>query len=421
MHHFTERDGVLHAEDVALPVIADAVGTPVYVYAAATLRRHYQVFAEAFAGTNTLIAYSVKANSNLAVVRTLAKLGAGADVVSGGELTRAITAGIPAEKIVFAGVGKAEAELNAALDVGIGLFNVESEPELERLSKLATAKGVAARIALRVNPDVVAGGHAKISTGKAEDKFGVSWGQAAKLYARAAAMPGVTPVGLDAHIGSQIVDVAPFAQAAERLAELTNDLRANGFTVELIDMGGGLGIPYGEGRDAPALPANYAQAVLDHLRPLDVQVIIEPGRLIAGNAGVLLTRVEYVKVGDARTFVVVDAGMNDLLRPALYDAFHDIRAVRTKASAPTAAPVAVVGPVCETGDTFAAARDLPAVDEGDLLVIHSAGAYGAVQASEYNSRPRIAEVLVDGDQWAVVRRRNTIEAMLAAESIPDWI
>ncbi len=417
MHHFTYRDGLLHAEAVSLRDIAEAVGTPTYVYAAATLRRHLDVFLEAFAGTRALVAYSVKANPNLAVIATLARRGAGADVVSEGELRKALKAGVAPEKIVFSGVGKTQREIAFALKAGIGLFNVESEPELATLNAIAQEMGLRAPAALRLNPDVAAGGHAKISTGKAEDKFGVPWHEAERVYAHASGLSSIDMQGLDVHIGSQITEVAPFEAAAKRVKAMAIRLRTNGLSVQRIDMGGGLGIPYGDA-GIPALPSVYAAALRRILEPLDVEIIVEPGRLIAGNAGVLLTRVIYVKEGAAKTFVIVDAAMNDLLRPALYGAWHDIKPVREPAPNAPIAPMDVVGPVCETGDAFAADRPLAPMAAGDLAVVMSAGAYGAAQASEYNARPRAAEVLVDGNGWFVARPRASYEAMMAAERMP---
>ncbi len=418
MHHFAYRDGLLHAEAVNLRDIAEAVGTPTYVYAAATLRRHLDVFLDAFEGTRALVAYSVKANPNLAVIATLARRGAGADVVSEGELRKALKAGVPPQKIVFSGVGKTQREIAFALKAGIGLFNVESEPELATLNAIAQEMGLRAPVALRLNPDVAAGGHAKISTGKAEDKFGVPWNEAERVYAHAAGLSSIDMQGLDVHIGSQITEVAPFEAAAKRVKAMAIRLRTVGLSVQRIDMGGGLGIPYGDIPGAPALPSVYAAALRRILDPLDVEIIVEPGRLIAGNAGVLLTRVIYVKDGAAKTFVIVDAAMNDLLRPALYGAWHDIKPVREpRANAPMRS-VDVVGPVCETGDAFAADRPLPPLASGDLAVVMSAGAYGAAQASEYNARPRAAEVLVDGGGWFVARPRASYEAMMAAERMP---
>lgn len=427
MHYFARRDGVLHAERIPLTTIAETVGSPVYVYSAATLRRHFSVIEQSFAALDPLIAYSVKANPNLAVVALLARLGAGADVVSQGEMTRALAAGVAAHKIVFSGVGKTDGELAAAIDAQIGLFNVESRSELDRLNAIASAKGTTAPVALRLNPDIAAGGHDKISTGRAQDKFGLPWGEAQSLYLEASAMAGIRMRGLDVHVGSQISDLTPFVTIAQRLADLTAQLRGAGASVEVIDLGGGLGIPYEPGSDAPPAPANYADAIAPILKPLDVQLVLEPGRVIAGNAGILLTRAVHIKSGGVRDFVVVDAGMNDLIRPALYGAWHDIQPVVLHGDgddggdAGALAPVDVVGPVCESSDVFAPARPLPPIARGDLLAMFSAGAYGASQASEYNSRPLIPEVLVDGDRWSVIRPRPSLEAMLARDHIPDWI
>lgn len=419
MHHFEYKNDRLHAEDVDIAAIADAVGTPFYLYSEATLRRHYRVFADAFAGTDALVAYSVKANSNLAVLKLLASEGAGADVVSGGELKRALAAGIPAEKIVFSGVGKTKEEMNAALSAGIYQFNVESANELEALSAVAQSLGKTAPIALRVNPDVAAGGHAKISTGKSEDKFGVAWGEARALYARARALDGLAVKGVDVHIGSQIASLDPFEAAFRKLADLIDDLRADGCAIERLDLGGGLGIPYGAG-EVPPHPEDYAAMIKRVASPLGLQLIFEPGRMIAGNAGALISRVIYDKKGEERRFLIIDAGMNDLIRPALYDAYHDMRPVERRAGA---APVDydVVGPVCETGDIFARARALPEMREGDLVALMSAGAYGAVQASQYNTRPMIPEVLVNGEKWAVIRKRPSFEEITAGEATPDWL
>jgi diaminopimelate decarboxylase len=421
VHHFADRDGALRAEDVPLAAIAAAAGTPTYVYSTATLTRHYEVIAEAFAGRRLLIAYSIKACPNVAVVATLARLGAGADVVSEGEIRRALAASVPAEKIVFSGVGKTPAELAFALDADVGLINVESEAELEALAEIATSKGKRAPIAVRVNPDVAAGGHAKISTGKKADKFGVPWERARDLYARAAALPSLDVQGVDVHIGSQIAELAPFEAAARRVADLVTALRAEGHDIRRVDLGGGLGIPYREGEAAPPPPKDYARVVNAVLDPLDVEIVLEPGRVIAGNAGILLTRVIYVKDGGASRFVILDAGMNDLIRPALYDAWHDIRPVKTVTKDMPLAPVDLVGPICESSDAFARARPFPPVAAGDLVAIMSAGAYGAAQASEYNSRPRAAEVLVKGDRFEIVRPRRSYEQMLGEETLAPWL
>jgi len=411
----------MYAEDVPIAEIAADVGTPFYCYASATIERHYRVFDEAFGDLPHRICYSLKANSNLAVLRTLARLGAGADVVSGGEIRRALAAGFKGPDIVFSGVGKTDDEMALALEAGVYQFNVESVPELMRLSAIAAEKGREAAITVRVNPDVDAVTHAKITTGKAENKFGIPWQEARDVYARAAALPGIRVVGLDVHIGSQLTDLAPFEAAFRRVAELVETLRADGHTIDRLDLGGGLGIPYGgDESTVPPLPSDYGTMVRKVLGNLGCELMVEPGRLIVGNAGILVSRVIYVKEGEARTFVILDAAMNDLLRPSLYDAYHDIVAVRTPEDAETA-PVDVVGPVCETGDTFARARPLPPLQSGDLVAFMSAGAYGAVMASEYNSRPLVPEVLVAGEQYAVTRRRPRFEEMIALVSIPDWL
>jgi diaminopimelate decarboxylase len=418
MNHFEYRAGVLHAEEVAIPEIAAAVGTPFYCYSTATLERHYRVF-EAAMPKGTLIAYAVKANGNLAVIRTLSKLGAGADIVSGGELKRALAAGIPASKIVFSGVGKTREEMAAALEAGILQFNVESEGELEALNEVALSKHRRAAIALRINPDVDARTHAKISTGKAENKFGIGWRQAKAAYARAATMAGLQVVGVDVHIGSQITELGPFREAFGKVAELVRVLRTEGHTITRVDLGGGLGVPYDE-RNAPPLPESYGAVVREAVGSLDAQLIVEPGRLITANAGVLVAQVIYVKRGDEKEFIILDAGMNDLIRPAMYDAWHDIVPVR-------AAPGAqrkvydIVGPVCESADLFARDRELPAVSPGDLVAILTAGAYGAVQASSYNARPLAPEVLVKGRQFAVTRPRQSVDDMIAQERQPGWL
>jgi diaminopimelate decarboxylase len=423
--HFEYRGGVLHAEGVALPDIAGEVGTPVYVYSTATLERHYRVLDEALAGLPHLICFALKANGNLAVIATLARLGAGADVVSEGEMRRALAAGVPPERIVFSGVGKTERELRFGLDQGIRQFNVESEPELEALARIAAGTGRTAPVAIRVNPDVDARTHAKIATGKAENKFGVPIRRAREVYARAARLPGIEIVGVDLHIGSQLAELAPFEAAFLKLAELTRRLRADGHAIARIDLGGGLGIPYARthdrANDAPPLPFDYGALVRRTVGDLGCEIEVEPGRLIAGNAGVLLSRVIYRKAGEGRDFLVLDAAMNDLVRPAMYDAFHEIVPVAEPPPGAPVAPIDVVGPVCETGDTFARARNLPPLEAGDLVAFRSAGAYGAVMASEYNARPLAPEVLVKGDRFAAVRRRPTYTEMLERDSLPPWI
>ena len=418
MHHFQYRDDRLFAEEVDLTALAGTVGTPFYVYSAATLRRHIQVMREAFGGLDTLIAYAMKANSNQAVLRLLAREGAGADVVSGGELERAIAAGIPPEKIVFSGVGKTFAEMRRALELGIKCFNLESEPELERLSDVAVSMGATAPVSVRINPDVDAGTHAKISTGKAENKFGIPFARAHEVYARIAALPGVRAIGVDMHIGSQITSMLPFDNAFWLLAQLVNDLKADGHDIRHVDVGGGLGIPYHHDQDAPPDPLAYAEVVKRHVGKLGVALVLEPGRLIVGNAGILVTRVEYLKEG-SKTFVIVDAAMNDLIRPTLYEAHHDIQpVVRSNLPSITAD---IVGPVCETGDFLAQDRRIEGVKEGDLLAVMSGGAYGAVMSSTYNSRPLVPEVLVDGDRWHVIRPRRSIDELIALDSVPDWL
>ena len=420
MHHFDYRDGELHCEDVALNTIADAVGTPCYVYSTATLTRHARVIAEAFEGQDCLIAYSVKANGNLAVLATLAQHGCGADVVSGGELQRALKAGIPADRIVFSGVGKTREEMALALQTCIHQFNVESAGELEALSEVATVHGKMAPVALRVNPDVAAGGHPNISTGKSGDKFGVPWAAAEDLYARAAQLPGIDVVGVDVHIGSQIGDLAPMRAAFEKTAALALRLREAGHNFTRIDVGGGLGIPYQAG-DAPAPPSDYAAMIADVTKDLGVQVILEPGRVIAGNAGILITEALYLKHAPDRTFLIVDAGMNDLMRPALYQAHHDVLHLKQPDPNTSAEVYDIVGPICESTDKFAAKREMPMVNTGDRLAFMSAGAYGAVLSSQYNARPLIPEVLVSGERFDVIRRRPSFEEMTALESLPDWL
>jgi len=398
MDHFLYRNGVLHAEDVAIPDIAAAVGTPFYVYSTATLTRHFELFQQALAGMPHLICFAVKSNGNLAVLKTLGDLGAGMDVVSGGEYLRARAAGVPGERIVFSGVGKTRAEMRLALEGGIRQFNVESEPELRALAQIASELGVTAPIALRVNPDVDARTHAKIATGKSENKFGIPIAKARAAYAEAAALPGIRVVGVDVHIGSQLTELAPFEQAFTKVAELTRALRADGHTIARLDLGGGLGIPYERSNSAPPLPIEYGEVIRRTVGDLGCEIEIEPGRLISGNAGILVASVVYLKEGEGRNFLILDAAMNDLVRPSMYDAYHDIVPVREPAPGVEQAPVDVVGPVCETGDTFARARALPPLDEGDLVAFRSAGAYGAVMASEYNARPLVPEVLVQGDR-----------------------
>ena len=418
MNHFELRDGELWCEGVRLADVAAAVGTPVYVYSTATLERHYRAFADAFEG-RALIAFAVKSNSNLSVLRTLAALGAGADTVSEGEIRRALAAGIPPERIVFSGVGKTDAELAFALDVGVAEINVESPPEMARLSAIAGAKGVRARLAIRVNPDVGAGGHAKISTGKADNKFGVSMAEAEDLYAKASADPNLEPLGVTCHIGSQITDLAPLEQAFIKRRALVTRLRERQLSVRRLDLGGGLGVPYFNNPEPPS-PGDFAAMVRRVTDGLDVELAFEPGRVISANAGVLLTRVIHVyERPEGRRFLVLDAAMNDLVRPAMYDAFHDLRPVQVTDAERSAYDV--VGPVCETGDTFARDRELPTLQAGDLAAFMSAGAYGAVMSSEYNTRPLVPEVLVKGDRYAVVRRRPTYDEMLAREPIADWL
>src|SRR6201999_1529670 len=421
MNHFDYRNGVLHVEAVNLIDLADKVGTPFYCYSTATLERHYRVFSEAFAGEKTLVCYAMKANSNQSVLRTLAKLGAGADVVSGGELKRALAAGIPASKILFSGVGKTEDELRAALAADILCINVESEPELELLSKLAVETGKTARISVRVNPDVDAGTHAKISTGKSENKFGIPISRAREVYARAAKLPGIKVIGTDMHIGSQITDLGKMETAFRILADFVQTLRADGHAIEHIDFGGGLGIPYYMDRAAPPEPAAYAAMVKRVTHNLGCTLMFEPGRMIVGNAGILVTRVIYVKHGDAKNFVIIDAAMNDLIRPTLYEAHHDIVPVREPAKNVPTMIADVVGPVCESGDYLALDRSVAEPKPGDLLAIMTAGAYGAVQSGTYNTRALIPEVLVKDDQYAVVRPRIEVDALIAMDKVAPWL
>jgi len=421
MHHFAYRGGVLHAEAVDLNALADAVGTPFYCYSSATIERHYKVFSGAFADVDALVCYAMKANSNQAVIATLARLGAGADVVSEGELLRARAAGVAPDKIMFSGVGKTARELALAVEQGILCVNVESEGELELLAGIAAAKGRTADISIRVNPDIDPKTHAKIATGKAENKFGIPISQARGVYARAAKLKGVRVIGVDMHIGSQIIELDPFGEAFALLADFVGTLRGDGHHISHIDVGGGLGIPYREDNEPPPDPEAYAAIVKRATRGLNCKLIFEPGRLIVGNAGILVTRVLYLKRSEAKTFVIVDAGMNDLIRPTLYDAHHDIRAVREPAVGAARIIADVVGPVCESGDFLALNRSLPAPKPGDLLAVMTAGAYGAAQSGTYNSRPLIPEVLVRKDEWALVRPRVTAEELIALDRLPPWL
>ena len=425
MDEFTYRDGTLHAEQLPIAALAEAVGTPFYCYSAATLRRHYTVLDEALAEaglSERLICYSVKANSNLAVIATLAQLGAGADIVSQGELRRALEAGVPAEKIVFSGVGKTAEEMRAALAVGILQFNVESLSEIDLLADTATAMGKTAHIALRVNPDIDAGTHEKISTGKAENKFGIAWEEARTAFAHAEALDGVTASGIDIHIGSQITELEPFRRAFEKIAGLLADF-ADGHDIRRLDLGGGLGVPYGRDNDTPPDPSAYAQIIADTLGDSGCMIMLEPGRLIAANAGILVTSVIRTKQGQAKNFMIVDAAMTELMRPTLYGAHHHIAPIDEDTGAHDAAIKQwdVVGPVCETGDYLGLDRDLPVLESGALLAIFAAGAYGAVLGSAYNTRLPAPEVLVDGEKWAIVRARPDYQSLLAGEAIPDWL
>ena len=421
MHHFAYRAGVMHAEAVDLTALAEAVGTPFYCYSTATLERHYRVFAQAFADVPSLVCYAMKANSNQAVIATLAKLGAGADVVSGGELKRALAAGIPPERIMFSGVGKTAAELAAAVDAGILCINVESEPELDALSAIAASKGRVACVSIRVNPDVDARTHAKIATGKSENKFGIPISRAREVYAHAAKLKGLRVAGVDMHIGSQITDLQPFDDAFALLSEFVRTLRGDGHHIEHVDLGGGLGIPYREDNEPPPDPDAYAAIVKRATRGLDCKLIFEPGRMIVGNAGILVTRVIYVKRGEAKRFIIADAAMNDLIRPTLYEAHHDIRPVREPAADAPRILADVVGPVCETGDYLALDREMAEPAPGDLLAVMTAGAYGAVQAGTYNTRALVPEVLVKGDQWSLVRPRMDVDALIALDRMPNWL
>lgn len=421
MHHFQYRDGTLHAEDVPVAEIATAVGTPFYCYSTATLTRHYKVFADALRGLDSLVCYSAKANGNVAVLRLLADLGAGCDVVSGGELARALAAGIPAEKVVFSGVGKTTEELTYALESGVGQINVESAPELERLNAIATELGKTAPIALRVNPDVRAETHEKITTGRKEDKFGVAWDDAPALFRKAEDLDSLDVRGVAVHIGSQITDLTPFEAAFSKVAGLVNMLRAAGINIRTVDLGGGLGVPYRRDNEAPPVPQEYGEVVRRTVGDLGCQVLLEPGRVIAANAGILVSEVVYVKQGETKSFAILDAGMNDLMRQAMYDAHHDILPVSEPAAGADQVSYDVVGPVCETGDRFAGDASLPALEAGDLVAFTAAGAYGAVMSSTYNTRPLVPEVLVNGAEFAVIRKRPSVQDMLALEDLPPWL
>lgn len=421
MNHFEYRDGVLYAENVPVPAIAAAVGTPFYCYSTATLERHYRVFSKAFEGTDAMVCYAMKANSNQAVLKTLGRLGAGVDVVSEGELRRALAAGIPGERIMFSGVGKTVHEMDLALEAGIYCFNVESEPELEVLNQRALKAGKVAHVSFRINPDVDARTHAKISTGKKENKFGISYDRAQAVYAHAALLPGIKVTGIDMHIGSQITELQPFQDAFRLLKELVATLRADGHAIDHVDIGGGLGIPYHDDNNPPPEPDAYARIVKEQLSDLGCRIVTEPGRLIVGNAGILVTEVIYVKDGGDKTFVIVDAAMNDLIRPTLYDAHHEIRPVVLSAANAPRIRADVVGPVCETGDYLALDREMAMPRTGDLLAVGSAGAYGAVQAGTYNSRRLIPEVLVKGDGFHVIRPRPSFEDLIRLDSLPDWL
>jgi diaminopimelate decarboxylase len=421
MHHFAYRNGVLHAEAVNLASLAEAVGTPFYCYSTATLERHYRVFAGAFGDVPSLVCYSVKANSNQAVIATLARLGAGVDVVSGGELKRALAAGVPPDKIMFSGIGKTAAELAFALDQNILCINVESEPELMLLSAIAAGKACTASVSVRVNPDVDARTHAKIATGRAENKFGIPISRARAVYAQAAKLPGLRVVGVDMHIGSQITELSPFDDAFALLSDFVRVLRADGHAISHVDLGGGLGIPYQEDNEPPPDPSAYAEVVKRATRGLDCRLIFEPGRLIVGNAGILLTRVLYLKRGEAKTFVIVDAAMNDLIRPTLYEAFHEIQPVNEPAANARRTVADIVGPVCESGDFLALDRDIAEPQPGDLLAVMTAGAYGAVQAGTYNTRALIPEVLVRDGEWALVRPRLEADQLIGLDRLPPWL
>lgn len=421
MDHFLYKNGVLHAEDVAIPDIVAAVGAPFYVYSTATLTRHFQLIDDALDGLDHLVCYAMKAASNQAILKTLAQLGAGMDVVSGGEYARARAAGVRGDRIVFSGVGKTRDEMRMALSGGIRQFNVESEPEMVVLSELAQEMDVQAPITIRVNPDVDAKTHAKIATGKSENKFGIPISRAREVYAQAAALPGIDVIGIDVHIGSQLTQLEPFERAYQKVAELTESLRADGHNIRRLDLGGGLGIPYTRSNESPPLPSDYGAMVKRVLGHLECEIEIEPGRLIAGNAGLLVSQVIYVKEGEDRKFLILDAAMNDLIRPAMYEAHHDIDPIIEPQAGEERAIYDVVGPVCESGDTFAKGREMAQMSAGDLVAFRSAGAYGAVMSSEYNTRPLVPEVLVNGSEFAVIRPRPSFDEMINRDTIPEWL
>ncbi|SDX14371.1 diaminopimelate decarboxylase [Ruegeria halocynthiae] len=421
MDHFLYRDGALFAEDVPISEIAAAVGTPFYVYSTATLLRHFKLFDDALEGTDHLVCYAMKAASNQAILKTLAQAGAGMDVVSGGEYLRAKAAGVPGERIVFSGVGKTADEIRTALTGGIRQFNVESEPEMQVINAVALELGMIAPVTIRVNPDVDAKTHAKIATGKSENKFGIPISRASEVYALAASLPGLEVIGIDVHIGSQLTELEPFELAYNKVAELTERLRSEGHNIRRLDLGGGLGIPYTRSNDAPPLPVEYGAMIKKTLGHLGCEIEIEPGRLIAGNAGLMVSKVIYVKSGEDRDFLILDGAMNDLIRPAMYEAHHDIVAVEEPAAGVEQRPYDIVGPVCESGDTFAKQRNMPPLSSGDLIAFRSAGAYGAVMSSEYNTRPLIPEVLVNGDQFAVIRERPSFDEIINRDTIPEWL
>jgi diaminopimelate decarboxylase len=417
MDYFNYKNGSLYAEDVAVSEIAKKVGTPFYCYSTATLTRHYTVFAEAFKSVNATICFAVKANSNLAVLKTLANLGAGGDCVSEGEIRRCLAAGIPASKIVFSGVGKTKFEMAYALKQGIMQINVESEAELDSLNEVAISLGLKAPVSFRVNPDIDAGSHDKISTGRKEDKFGIPWDEVRNIYKKAATMQGIAVRGVATHIGSQLTDLAPFQKAFTKVTQLVKNLKSDGHNIKHLDLGGGLGIPYKE-QNIPS-PAQYAEMTIEAVKELDCALAFEPGRLICGNAGILVSEVIYLKKTSHKNFLVIDAAMNDLIRPTLYNAHHEIIPVQEKNGKNIS--MDIVGPICETGDVFAKNRELPELNSGELIAIRSCGAYGAVMSSEYNTRPLIPEVMVNGDKFAVIRARETYDDILGRDSIPGWL